>query len=39
LLNISADAVNGSLLIEGTVPASVGDVRYVATGYLTPVAA
>jgi hypothetical protein len=39
VLNISADAVNGSLLIEGTVPVSVGDVRYVATGYLTPVAA
>lgn len=39
LLDVNADAINGSLLIEGTVPASVGDVNYVVTGYLTPVAA
>lgn len=37
LLNIGADIVNGSLLIEGTVPASADDVKFVATGYLTPV--
>lgn len=39
VLNVSADAVTGALLIEGTVPASVGDVNFVATGYLTPVTA
>lgn len=38
-LNVSADAVNGALVVEGTVPASVGDVNFVATGYLTPVSA
>lgn len=38
-LNVSADAVNGALIIEGTVPASVDDVNFTATGYLTPVSA
>ena len=37
VLNVSADNVNGALTIDGTVPASVGDVNFVATGYLTPV--
>lgn len=35
VLNVSADAVNGALIIEGTVPASVGDVNFSATGHLT----
>jgi hypothetical protein len=38
-LSISADAVNGALVVEGTAPASVGDVAYSATGYLTLVTA
>lgn len=39
VLNVISDAVNGALVLEGTVPASVGDVKFSASGYLTLVTA
>lgn len=35
VLTVSADAVNGALKIQGTNPASVGDVNFSVTGHLT----
>lgn len=35
IINVAADATNGALSIKGTVPASVGDVKFVASGNLT----